>query len=206
MVTKNSLGKILSELEGFENPEVRLEQYITPSEIASDFLWFCYMQGDIKNKVIADFGCGTGILGIGALLLGAKKIYFVDKSTNALEIAKKNFNSLKLDKKKAIFLGCDINKFKSNVDTVIENPPFGVKKEHADKNFLEQAIKITDNIYSFHKIESWEFIKKFSKDNGFDSKIIFIFNFPLKLSMKYHTKEVKKIKVGVWKLERKIIF
>ncbi len=203
MVTKNSLGKILSGLREFENPEFKLEQYITPSEIASDFLWFCYMQGDIKNKVIADLGCGTGMLGIGALLLGAKKVYFIDKSAKALEIAKKNFNSLKLAKNSAVFLCQDVKNFNNNVDTVIENPPFGVKNEHADKGFLEQAVKISDKIYSFHKIESEEFIKKFSKDNGFDSKIIFIFNFPLKLSMKYHTKEVKKIRVGVWKLERK---
>ena len=203
MVTKNSLGKILSGLKGFENPEFRLEQYITPSEIVSDFLWFCYMQGDIKNKVIADLGCGTGMLGIGALLLGAKKVYFIDKSAKALEIAKNNFNSLKLAKNSAVFLCQDVKNFNNNVDTVIENPPFGVKNEHADKGFLEQAVKISDKIYSFHKIESEEFIKKFSKDNGFGSKIIFIFNFPLKLSMKYHTKEVKKIKVGVWKLERK---
>ena len=180
-----------------------LEQYITPSEIASDFLWLCYMQGDIQNKTIADLGCGTGILGIGALLLGAKKVFFIDKSKSALDIAKKNFNSLKIDKRRAVFLCQDVKKFNNNVDSVIENPPFGVKKEHADKGFLEQAVKISDKIYSFHKIESEKFIKKFTKDNGFDSKIIFIFNFPLKLSMKYHTKKVKKIKVGVWKLERK---
>ncbi len=203
METKNNLGKTLSGLKGFDNPEFKSEQYITPSEIASDFLWLCYMQGDIQNKIIADLGCGTGILGIGALLLGAKKVFFIDKSKSALDIAKKNFNSLKLSKRKAVFLYRDVKKFNNNVDTVIENPPFGVKKEHADKGFLEQAVKISDNIYSFHKIESEGFIKKFSKDKGFDNKLIFIFNFPLKLSMSYHTKEVKKIKVGVWKLERK---
>lgn len=203
METKNSLGKTLSGLKGFENPEFMLEQYITPSEIASDFLWLCYMQRDIQNKTIADFGCGTGILGIGALLLGAKKVFFIDKSRSALEIAKKNFSSLKLDKRKAVFLCQDIKKFSNSVDIVLENPPFGVKNKHADKGFLEQAVKISDKIYSFHKIESEKFIKKFSRDNNFDSKIIFIFNFPLKLSMKHHTKEVKKIEVGVWKLERK---
>lgn len=203
MVTKSELGKVLSKLKGFDNPEVRLEQYITPGEIASDFLWFAYMQNDIKRKIIADLGCGTGILGIGALLLGVKKVYFVDKSLDALELTKKNFNSLKLDKKKAVFVCEDIKEFNVKVDTVIENPPFGIKKEHADREFLEKAIKLSNKIYSFHKIESEEFIKKFSDDNKFGSKLVFVFNFPLGLTMKFHTKPVKKIKVGVWRLERK---
>ncbi len=33
---------------------------------------------DAKNQVIADLGCGSGILSIGAVLLGAKKAYAVD--------------------------------------------------------------------------------------------------------------------------------
>ncbi len=146
---------------------------------------------------------GQAYWGLVPYYWGQRRFFFIDKSKSALDIAKKNFNSLKLSKRKAVFLYRDVKKFNNNVDTVIENPPFGVKKEHADKGFLEQAVKISDNIYSFHKIESEGFIKKFSKDKGFDNKLIFIFNFPLKLSMSYHTKEVKKIKVGVWKLERK---
>jgi ribosomal protein L11 methyltransferase len=31
-----------------------------------------------ENKIIADIGCGSGILAIGAILLGAKKVYAVD--------------------------------------------------------------------------------------------------------------------------------
>ena len=203
MVTKKELSKILSNLKGFDNPEISLEQYITPSEIASNFLWLVYMQRDIKGKIIADLGSGTGILGIGALILGAEKVYFVDQSLEALEIAKKNLSSVRIDKNRASFICKDVREFKVKVDTVIQNPPFGVKKLHADRDFLSQAIKLADKIYSFHKIESQTFIERFSEDNNFKSMLLYKIDFPLKWSYKHHSKPVKNIKVGVWKIERK---
>lgn len=41
-------------------------------------------QADIKDKIIIDYGCGSGILGIAALLLGAKKVIAVDNDPQAL--------------------------------------------------------------------------------------------------------------------------
>ena len=52
------------------------------------------MLGDIDNKVIADFACGPGYLGIGALLLGAKWVHFVDIDPKALELTRKNLSIL----------------------------------------------------------------------------------------------------------------
>jgi ribosomal protein L11 methyltransferase len=39
---------------------------------------------DLQNKVVIDYGCGSGILGIAALLLGAKKVIAVDTDPQAL--------------------------------------------------------------------------------------------------------------------------
>ena len=41
-------------------------------------------------QVVADIGCGSGILGIGALLLGAKKVYGVDNDPLAVESTNSN--------------------------------------------------------------------------------------------------------------------
>ena len=73
-MTKTQLAVELSRLKTFQKPKMYLEQYPTDSEIAADMLWSADMQGDIEGKVIADLGAGTGILGIGALILGAKGI------------------------------------------------------------------------------------------------------------------------------------
>ena len=54
------------------------------------------MQGDLEDSV-QDLGCGTGILAIGAKLLGAKKVVGYDKDIKALEIAKLNARKLKAE-------------------------------------------------------------------------------------------------------------
>ena len=45
---------------------------------------------DIKNKSVIDFGCGSGILALAAVKLGADKVYAVDIDPQALQAAKEN--------------------------------------------------------------------------------------------------------------------
>ena len=82
--SKSGLAMVLSCLEGFKSPKVRQEQYIMDSEICASILWNAYLLNDIEGKGIADLGCGTGLLGIGALLLGAKQALFADSDEKSL--------------------------------------------------------------------------------------------------------------------------
>ncbi|MBT7902802.1 methyltransferase [Candidatus Woesearchaeota archaeon] len=207
--SKSSLAIILSKLKLFSNPNVKLEQYPTDSEIAAEVLWNSFMNQDIENKTIADFGCGTGILGIGALLLGAKKVFFIELDLAALNIAKENlanlFEEFEIESKMGefVFLNQDILNFQENVDVVIQNPPFGTRNTHADKSFLEKAFKITNVIYSFHKESTASFVSAVSKDNNFRSSNHWIFDFPLKATQSFHKKRIERIKVGCWRLVKK---
>ncbi|MBD3202705.1 methyltransferase [Candidatus Woesearchaeota archaeon] len=200
--SKKGLAVELSKLEVFSSPNVSLEQYPTDSEIAAEVLWFAYHKGDIKEKVIADLGAGTGILGIGCMILKASKVYFVEKDKSLIPILKKNIKGTDSDTEHNIF-NIDISEFDQRADVVVENPPFGIKNRHADKNFLKKAFLTAKVIYSFHKLESVDFIRAFSKDNDFSVTDFFKFEFPLKASMKFHKKKVKKIPVGCFRLEFK---
>ncbi|MBN2368483.1 methyltransferase, partial [Candidatus Woesearchaeota archaeon] len=187
-------------LKVFSDPKISLEQYSTDSEIAAEILWFAALKGDIEAKQVGDMGCGTGILGIGCLLLNARKAYFVDKDSQAINTLKENIFKLGL-KRRSIIINKDISDFNERVDTIVQNPPFGVKKEHADKMFLEKAFKIADVIYSFHKIESSRFIESICRDNNFRVSHFFQFEFPLKHCYFFHARKVQHIKVGCWRLE-----
>ncbi|WP_330926228.1 50S ribosomal protein L11 methyltransferase [Candidatus Sororendozoicomonas aggregata] len=47
--------------------------------------WLDKQQNQLKDQTIIDYGCGSGILAIAALLLGAKKVDAVDLDPQALE-------------------------------------------------------------------------------------------------------------------------
>lgn len=201
-LTKSRLAIELSKLKLFDNPNPNLEQYPTDSEIASNILWKAYMYNHLTT--VADLGAGTGILGLGAALLDAEKVYLIEKDENAIKIAKQNKVHLeqKYTKLPTVFKNIPIQEFKKKVDTVIMNPPFGIQNIHADKVFLEKAFKIANVIYSLHKIESKQFIEQLAQDNNFIVKEILPFDFPLKSTMKHHKQRIRRIKVGCWIMER----
>jgi putative methylase len=201
--SKKQLAVSLSRLQNFESPSWRLEQYSTDSEIAAEIIWFAYQNQDIENKIVADLGCGTGTLGIGTLFFNPSKVFFVDIDERQLKHLETN---LKLQEFKDYEVICsDITKFDKKVDIVFQNPPFGVKNIHADKTFLEKAFNISNVIYSFHKIESKNFIEQISKNYNFVVTHFFKFEFPLKQTMNYHTKRIQRIGVGCWRLQRKTL-
>jgi len=204
--SKSKLAIILSKLKTFSSPDLMAEQYATDSEIAAEVLWNAFYLYDIENKTIADLGSGTGILGLGALLLGAKKVFFIESDKNSTKTAKENLKFLEEKLgiklvKKAIFLNQDINNFNEKVDIVIQNPPFGTKQKHADKMFLEKAFSITKIIYSFHKLETERFVNKISEDYGFEITHLWKFDFPIKATYSFHRKKIQRIKVGCWRIK-----
>jgi putative methylase len=208
IASKTQLAVILSKIKGFENPNPLMEQYPTDSEIAAEILWFAFYRREIEEKVVADLGCGTGLLGIGALILDATKVFFVDIDEKALEIVKQNiaFVESELGVKlsdKAVLVEKPVSEFNEKVDTVVQNPPFGVQVKHADKVFLDVAMQISKVVYSFHKAESKKFIDKFSDEKGFKISNYWEFDWPLKMTMKHHEKKIHKVKVGCWRLEKK---
>ncbi|MBI5871781.1 methyltransferase [archaeon] len=198
--TKRSLGIALSKLKGFEKQDIKLEQYQTDSEIAADSLWLISQMIGLKGKVIADFGCGNGLFGIGALLLGAKKAYFIDIDQKAVNVAKENLKVLGLTGQSELLNMniLDFERGKRKIDIVIQNPPFGVQRSHNDKMFLLKAFESAELIFSFHKINTAGFIEAFAQDSGFNAQLLKKYNFSLKKIFWFHTKQVSFVDVGLW--------
>ncbi|RLF75750.1 DNA methylase [Thermococci archaeon] len=200
---KKHLAMILSKLRGFENPKAELEQYRTPGNVAAEMLWLAHSMGEIEGKTIADLGAGTGVLGIGACLLGADKVYAVERDIEALEIAGENAKSLGLEGCME-FIESDVSEFSIKVDTVVMNPPFGAQKPRADRPFLVKAFEVSDVVYSIHlaKEEVRRFIEAFVRDNGFKITHRKTVDFEIPAQFFFHRKKLERIKVDVYRFER----
>ncbi|MCW9028767.1 MAG: 50S ribosomal protein L11 methyltransferase [Kangiella sp.] len=57
---------------------------------------------DLTGKTVIDYGCGSGILAIAALLLGAEKVYAVDIDPQAIEATKQNLQRNGIDSKRLV--------------------------------------------------------------------------------------------------------
>ncbi len=198
---KKHLAILLSSLEGFKDPKPELEQYRTPGNVAAELLWVALQLGDVEGKVVADFGTGTGVLAIGAKLLGARKVYALEIDKNALEIARRNAERLGVEVE---FLHMDISEFSERVHTVVMNPPFGSQRRHADRPFLLKAFEVSDVVYTIHlaKPEVRRFIEGFSRDHNFVPQLLLTLQFELPAQFFFHKKPLERITTDLYRLER----
>lgn len=208
MLTKKQLEILLSKLKEIEKPKPSLEQYSIPGKLAADILNYAYLSGDIKGKKVADFGCGTGRLAIGAALLGAKGVVAVDIDENVIETSRENLKmaeKLSKQKLKIKFVQSDIEKWNGNVDTIIQNSPFGIQKRHADRIFLEKALELAKKIYSLHRSyeKSREFIKTFAEARNGKVKNIITYKFRIPHIFRFHRKPKVEFDVDLFVIEVK---
>ena len=200
---KKHLEMLLQQIPSHISPKVHLEQYTTPSNIASDVLWNAYSLGDIKDKKIVDFGCGTGIFAVGAALLGAEKVVGVDVDPDAVETARMQASKMSLEN--VNFISGDVQTFSQSADTVIQNPPFGAQKagiKNADRIFMKKAMEAAPVVYSFHIMETEEFVEQFF--GSFNGRVTckFHYSFPIPKIYDFHQKERVNVDVVVLRVER----
>ncbi len=87
---------------------------------------------EMKEKIVIDYGCGSGILAIAALKLGAKKVYAVDIDEQALIATKENAKRNGVYDDRLIIGYPEILK-KLQVDIVVANILAGPLVELGDK-------------------------------------------------------------------------
>ena len=202
---KKHLEMRLQSSPSHPKPKVNLEQYTTPSIIASDLVWNAFSLGDIGGKNVFDLGCGTGIFAIASALMGANMAVGIDIDEDSVDLAREVSYDLNVDNAK--FIKSDIADFNCalDVNTVFQNPPFGSQRKAdagQDLKFVKKAIDLeTDVLYSFHMASTEEFLINYYIENNFDITHIFRYNFPIPKIYDFHTKENQNVSVIVLRAE-----
>jgi putative methylase len=204
-VKRKDLEIFLTNLESISKPKLHLEQYPTPARVAANMLWNAGIDhNDIYEKKVLDLGTGTGTLAIGAAYLGARKSVGIDIDFEVLEIAKKNSIALDLHENcDWICVNVEDCQLKG-IDTIIMNPPFGMRKESVsrDRNFIEIALTITDTIYTIipYADKTREFFKEHLKELDAEIDQIIQMDFEIKKQFEFHKKELHKTFVDLYRI------
>ena len=194
-MNQRKLEILLEAIEGFSDPELSWSSTRLLLLLAAEILHFAYMQGDLDDSV-QDLGCGTGMLAIGAKLLGARKVVGYDADPRALEIAK-----IKCEKawsRGRIRIFSDIADITGHVKTTLMNPPFGARIKGRDRPFISSALRTSDVIYSIHNRGSLAFIQKFIKPAVITHS--YVAKFPIKRIFDFHKKEREVIEVEIYRI------
>lgn len=86
-----------------------------------------------SNEEMFAAGCGTGVLSIGCVMLGAGSVVGFDVDPEALETCRSNAEEFEVDNLELV--KCDVSRLSEEsmglgkkFDTVVLNPPFGTKR------------------------------------------------------------------------------
>jgi len=193
-VRKRDLEILLERVPAHPKPRADLEQYRTPPVIAADLLWQAYALGDVGERTLVDLGCGTGMLALGALLLGAPRATGVDVDADALSVALESARQLGVADRFEIEHS-DVDGLTWPADTAIMNPPFGAQKRHADRPFLDAAFRSSPVIWSIHLAETQMWVENYASRAGVVVTHAIPYRFPLKAQFAFHEKPVKDVDV-----------
>ena len=157
---------------------------------------------DLSDCVVADLGCGSGVLSIGAVILGAELVVGVDICEEAIEKLLENREEFEMEGNLDVVLADvtdpnSLERMSKKFDTVIMNPPFGTKHNKGiDMTFVKQALNLARNsVYSLHKTSTRQHVLSKAKDWGVEAKVIAELRYDLPATYKHHKKNSVDIEV-----------
>jgi len=202
IIPRRRLEEALRRIRPHPHPDPELEQYTTPPKVAAELLFTArYIYDDIKDRLVADLGCGTGRLGIGALMLGAEAVVGVDIDSTAISTARENAVEADVSDRLHLLIG-DVAPLRAVFDTVIMNPPFGTRRRHADIEFLDEALRIARAVYSIHKSSTREFIKRHIRRRGGRISALLKMDMEIPHMFRFHRKPRRLVEIDLYRIER----
>ncbi|MDZ7746025.1 MAG: METTL5 family protein [Halobacteriales archaeon] len=203
MTERSRLAQQLGVVAGFDDPQLDLEQYCTPPEIAAHLIHVAALQDDIAGETVVDLGCGTGMLTLASALAGARRSVGIDLDAEALATARENDTRIGAHGEIAWLQGDATRPPLVHSDaTVVMNPPFGARdgNEHADRDFLAAARKFATVSYSLHNAGSHAFVESFAADEGGEVTHAFAAEFDVPSQYDHHEEQTKTLDTELFRI------
>ncbi len=202
LVSRRQLAIQLEKVPGFMSPNERLEQYSLDAESAADLLWTVKNETpNLASTRVLDLGCGTGILTVGAALIGSSLAVGVDLDSRALEKAHKLAHQLDVDAQ-TDWVRARIPEVSVKSDLVVQNPPFGVKRRGSDLRFLKTALSSSKLTYSIHLASQSgrEYLQRFIEQHGGTLSGIIPITVRIRPTLPKHRKRLHNVNAEIYKI------
>ncbi|UTF53063.1 METTL5 family protein [Natronosalvus rutilus] len=220
-LSRRQLARVLESVADFPTPDIDLEQYLTPAELAAHLGHLAAVQGDLTGATVLDLGTGTGMLALAAGQYAPDGVVGVDVDADALVQARLNEETVDEAAREVgatsivgpnsgyEWIRADVTRlplergrFSAPV-TVLSNPPFGAQRgnRHADRRFLEAAADLADVSYTIHNEGSQAFVESFAADEGGTVTHAFGAEFPVDHRFPFHDRERAVLEAEVFRVE-----
>lgn len=192
---RQQLEIALSRLKPSPIPQLAYEAYDLNPAAAAEILFLAETRHrDIKGRRVLDLGCGSGILSIGAALLGAEGVLGVDINVESVRAAREN---ARLAGVGVAFVAGDIEAVRGPFDVTVMNPPFGTRRRGVDVTFLRKAMVVSKYVYSLHK--GGEGNRRFLRNvvEGLGGRVDAVFEMEIEIARTYEFHRKKRYPVAV---------
>jgi len=196
------LAMMLSGLEQLQCPSVELEQYATDGDLAARWLTDISTFGDLHQESrVVDLGSGNGILGLGALALGARSVILVDSDKSACDVSQSNAEKMGfIDSATVIQARIGIDPIGlDTADLVISNPPWGRQSPKADRPFLDEVLSNRLPTHLMHSAEASHIEPLFESRDWLVERYGEA-DFPLPAAYSHHSRQRGKTRAAFWRL------
>ena len=196
------LAMLLSGLEPHPSNSIELEQYTTDGDLAARWLADVAAFGDLSEGCkVADLGAGNGVLGLGALAMGAGRAILVEADEAACDVTKSNAESMGFADSVEVIqatLGSDPVDLGS-ADVVISNSPWGRQTPRADRPFLEAMIAAVAPAHLLHSADATH-IRPLFEDVGWAAERYGEADFALPAAYSHHSRQRGRTRAAFWRL------
>ncbi len=161
----------LSSLEPHPMERSDLEQYATEGNLAAQWLAAMAAFGDLDGRAVVDVGAGNGILGLGALMLGATSVRLIEADPSVAEVAERNVAEVGVEVNVTVHTVQAVGDLGSVGGAVlISNPPWGVQTTGADRPILEAMFSSeAEVIHLMHHAEAGH-VEALAASHGWQSE------------------------------------
>ena len=193
---------LLSGLDSHPCESIELEQYTTDGDLAARWLTDIAAYGDLaEGYTVADLGAGNGVLGLGALAMGAGRAILIEANQAACDVARSNAESMGLSDSVQVIhatLGSDPANIGS-ADVVISNPPWGRQTPKADRPFLEAMLSSGIPAHLLHSAEATH-IRPLFEEAGWAVERYGEADFALPAAYSHHSQRRGRTRAAFWRL------